>query len=157
MWFRGETTGASLEGHLFYQGKQIASTTDSSGDMDSEVEQNTVTETAGDPRWVLWAFGWDSVRSTAMPGYGQGFFLDKNPGEYEVKVLRDGTLSRDVKFTVGDDGKVVDTGIGDANNMGTKRIIVPVKVLGTLDAPWKPLAYKTDAYYGNPLSGFVAP
>jgi hypothetical protein len=33
------------------------------------------------------------------------------------------------------------------------RIVVPVKVLGTLDK-WNAATWRTDAFYGNPLSGF---
>src|SRR3712207_7197263 len=41
------------------------------------------------------------------------FRLDKNPGTYEIKVLRRGKLVRSTKFTVGSDGKIVDNGIVD--------------------------------------------
>jgi hypothetical protein len=35
------------------------------------------------------------------------------------------------------------------------RMIVPVKVTGTGGEKWDAAAWKTDAFYGNPLSGFA--
>jgi hypothetical protein len=34
---------------------------------------------------------------------------------------------------------------------------VAVQVLGDADGPWDKNAWKTDAFYGNPLTGFTAP
>ena len=79
-----------------------------------------------------------------------------NPGEYELKVLADGKLVRSVTFTVNADGSF-DNGIAAANSLGSPRVIVPVKVLGTADGTWNKLAWKTEAFYGNPLTGFTAP
>ena len=64
---------------------------------------------------------------------------------------------RSLKFSVDAEGKLVDNGIGTANKLGNSRIIVPVQVLGDSDGPWDKNAWKTDAFYGNPLSGFTAP
>jgi hypothetical protein len=36
-------------------------------------------------------------------------------------------------------------------------MVLPVKVLGTGDGQWDANAWKTDAFYGNPLAGFTAP
>lgn len=38
--------------------------------------------------------------------------------------------------------------------MPSHRIILPVKVMGT-DEKWNATAWKTDAFYGNLLTGFV--
>jgi len=43
------------------------------------------------------------------------------------------------------------------NYLGTLRVVVPAQIIGDLDGQWDRNAYKTDAFYGNPLSGFVAP
>ena len=61
------------------------------------------------------------------------------------------------KFTIGPDGKFVDNGIAVANKLNSSAVLVPVKVVGTLDGQWQPIAWKTDAFYGNPLQGFTAP
>jgi hypothetical protein len=80
--------------------------------------------------------------------------LSKAPGEYEIKVLQEGRLTRTAKFTVAEDGSF-DNGIASANKLGSDTVIVPFKVLVDL-APWDKLAWKTDAFYGNPLTGFTA-
>ena len=82
--------------------------------------------------------------------------LSENPGEYEIKLLADGHLARLLKFTVAADGTIVDNGIASAIKLGSARIIVPVQVLGTQDGPWDKTAWKTGAYYGNPMTGFTA-
>lgn len=74
-----------------------------------------------------------------------------------MKVLREGDLARSAKFTVGPDGRLLDNGITQKNNLGGLAMILPVKVLGTSDGQWNAMAWKTDAFYGNPLSGFAAP
>ncbi|MBV9469187.1 MAG: hypothetical protein JOZ57_08065, partial [Abitibacteriaceae bacterium] len=129
------------------------------GTVDHKVEHSTSDNRPTDPRWELWDFGFNLVRRTAPDTSSNPaiFALDKNPGDYEFKVLRKGQLCRDMKFTVGDDGKIVDNGIAAANKMGTDRIIVPMKIIGTLDGPWRQTAWKTEAFYGNPLTGFTAP
>ncbi|MBV9864643.1 MAG: hypothetical protein JO316_04790 [Abitibacteriaceae bacterium] len=157
MWFRNEVTPNQLDAHLFYQGKEIKSTQDTGGRVETEVEINTASNEKTDPKWSQWYFGWDTVRKVTADNYEHTYFLDKNPGEYEVKVLRNGKLSRDVKFTVGADGSIVDNGIAAANNIITKRVVVPVKVIGTTDGTWQQDAWKTDAFYGNPLKDFTAP
>jgi hypothetical protein len=35
--------------------------------------------------------------------------------------------------------------------------MIPVKVVGALDGQWQSTAWKTDAFYGNPLQGFSVP
>jgi hypothetical protein len=49
-----------------------------------------------------------------------------------------------------------DNGIASANKLGSNRVIVPVQVVGD-QSPWDRNAWKMDAFYGNPLSGFTAP
>lgn len=113
-------------------------------------------------RWERWKFSWGQVRgwntdTSSANNTSQLFFLAANPGEYEVKVLREGDLARSAKFTVGPDGRLVDNGITQKNNLGGLAMVLPVKVLGTGDGTWDTSAWKTDAFYGNPLSGFIAP
>ena len=98
---------------------------------------------------------WEKNVASSDPG--SYFPMWKNPGEYEIKVLLNGKLARTAKFSFGSDYKIVDTGIGKQNNMGTLRIVVPAQVIGDLDGQWDRNAYKTDAFYGNPLTGFTLP
>ncbi|MGH2360029.1 MAG: hypothetical protein ACRDGM_05740 [bacterium] len=87
---------------------------------------------------------------------GNDAVTELSPGEYEVKVLKDGRLRRTAKFTVAEDGSY-DNGIATANQLGSKKVIIPVAVVGNFDDPWDKLAWKTEAFYGNPLTGFTAP
>jgi len=94
-------------------------------------------------------------KTDRMPGrVGVQHLLSGNPGEYEIKVFSKGHLARSITFTVGPDGKF-DNGIAAANQLGRDGVIVPVQILGTLDFQWNPIAWKTDAFYNNPLHGFT--
>ena len=86
-----------------------------------------------------------------------GFYLNENPGEYEIRILRGGKLVRELKFSIGSDGKFVDNGIAAGNSILGNRLIVPAKVLGDTDGAWEPNAWKTGMLYGNPLNGFTVP
>lgn len=79
-----------------------------------------------------------------------------NPGEYEFKLLWNNKLARTIKFTVGPHGKL-ENGIALANKLGSDRVIIPVMIIGEQDGKWDRAAWKTDAFYGNPLSGFTPP
>ena len=161
MWFKGDSDDTSLAGYLFYNGKQIASTkTDGTA-----YKSYSLLATSGDtedPTWQYWDFNFATIRAynldtESATNWDRYFFLDKNPGDYEVRVLRDGKLARVAKFTIGTDGKIVDNGLSTKNNLGTLALVLPTKVMGTTDGPWNPLAWKTAAFYGNPLQGFTAP
>jgi hypothetical protein len=161
MWFRGELDNTKLAAYLFFNGKQIGSTKEQTGGAgyDSAVFANGHD---GNTRWERWNFSWGHVRGwnndpSSANNTSQIFFLNQNPGEYEVKVLREGELARSAKFTVGQDGKLVDNGITQQNSLGGFAMILPVKILGTADGKTDLNAWKTDAFYGNPLTGFVAP
>lgn len=150
MWFKASASSDNFEAFLYYNGKQIANSQAGSAD---EVIYNASDEKA--TRYSLRTFffptirGWNSSQSNA---YTSSHFLNKNPGEYEVKVLRNGELSRSFKFTVGPDGKVVDNGYARNNKVGGTRWIIPNKILGTADGT---VNMQSDAFYGNPLAGFT--
>jgi hypothetical protein len=161
MWFRGELDDTKLAAYLFYNGKQIASSKQQTGAAHSDASILTSANDA-DPRWERWTFSWGLIRAynldtSSANDTSQIFFLNKNPGEYEVKVLREGDLARSAKFTVGADGRLVDNGLNQKNQLGGLAMILPVKVLGEREGKWDVNAWKTDAFYGNPLNGFVAP
>lgn len=54
-------------------------------------------------------------------------------------------------------GKIGENGIATSNKLRNNWLVVPVQVLGDSDGTWDKLAWKTDAFYGNPLTGFTAP
>ncbi|MEJ7713480.1 MAG: hypothetical protein WKF84_27455 [Pyrinomonadaceae bacterium] len=83
-------------------------------------------------------------------------FTEDMPGEYTVKVFRKGVQVREAKFSVDSEGLFVGGGFAGQINLINYGIILPVKVMGTLDK-WNAIAWKTDAFYGNPVSGFSVP
>ncbi len=167
-WVRGSYQG-NFEPHIFYQGKEIGKAYlegrevgKPSCDPEATIETSfNVNDSI--PQKASWVrvrcqfygvLGWD--KSGNEPGlFGPSFQLAANPGEYEVKVLRANRLTRSLKFTVGADGKF-DNGIAPANKLGRDRVIVPVQIIGDQDGQWDHTAWKTEAFYGNPLQGFVA-
>src|SRR5687767_11948498 len=165
-WVRGDAY--NFKPHLFYQGKEVGKIMYEGQEVgkascEPDVENNTtqsVAETV--PQKAKWARvlctfnnvrAWD--RSGDQWGFGPPHLLDKNPGEYEMKVLWNNKLARSVKFTVPAGGKL-DTGLAASNKLGTDRLIVPVQIIGDQDGAWDKAAWKTDAFYGNPLTGFTA-
>lgn len=146
-WYRGNP--ADVEAHLFYSGKDVAK---------CKVAGNSASD--WQPKKAQWSFADCQFLGVYLTppedgGYDPNFALAKNPGEYEVKVLLVGNLARSIKFHVDANGNF-DTGIARANKLGSNRAIVPVQVVGSQET-WDHAAWKTDAFYGNPLSGFAAP
>lgn len=165
-WVRGEAS--NFEPHLFHQGKEISRKMFEGEQVgkpscESDVENNTTHYVADTvPQKAKWARvvcsfpnvkGWDKSGET-YGLFGPPHLLSANPGEYELKVLWNNKLARSVKFTVAPGGKF-DNGLSAANKLGSDRVIVPVTVLGEQDGQWDRAAWKTDAFYGNPLNGFT--
>lgn len=161
MWFRGDIKQEEIAAYMYYKGKQICSTGNSA--QGSGYPQYTLypPSTPPDPRWVGYVFRFSKVaaynKMFSANSYPDTFFLDKNPGEYEIKVLVKGQLARTTTFTVGADGKVVDNGIAAANGITPMPMILPLKVIPGGDVKAVPTSYKTDAFYGNPLAKFATP
>jgi hypothetical protein len=166
-WVRGEAV--NLQPHLFYQGKEVGKLFYEGDEVgkascEAEVENNTTHYVEDSlPQKAKWArvicsfpnvHGWDKTGD--KPGmFGPSYLLSANPGEHEFKVLWNNRLARSIKFKVGADGKL-DDGITAANKLGSNRVIVPVQILGDQDGQWDRAAWKTEAFYGNPLTGFSA-
>lgn len=144
-WYRG-SHGAEYSCHLFYQGKEIAKDENPGGGRDMSEFKYGMDE-------CLFV-GVYRTQKEADDGDDPKFSLEKNPGDYEVKVLIVNRLARSIRFSVDANG-IVDNGIATANKLGSDRIIVPVQVIGN-QGPWDKLAWKTGAFYGNPLTGFAA-
>ena len=162
-WVRGPAS--KIEADLFYQGKEISrrmehGTLVGAPICDSTDETGTLHDVDDDKR-ITWSRvtcryfmvkGWndDDPERTDL------HLLNKNPGEYEVKILWNNKLARSIKFTVRPDGKF-DNGIATANKLGNDRVMVPVQIVGDQDGAWDKTAWKTDAFFGNPLTGFTWP
>ena len=166
-WVRGDSY--NFKPHLFHQGKEVGKKSLDGQEVgrascEADIENNTTHYVAENiPQKAKWARvrcsfpnvkGWDKSGDT-YGLFGPPHALSENPGQYELKVLRNNRLARSIKFTVRPDGKF-DNGIAAANKLGSDRVIVPVTVLGDQDGKWNRAAWKTQAFYGNPLSGFVA-
>jgi len=170
-WVRGDEL--NFEPHLFYQGKEVGKIyygSDAVGKpgCDPVVQTSTtqfVDETLA-PQKARWArvncsfyniVGWDKAeKKSPFPGQkGAAHVMAENPGEYEFKVLWKNHLARSIKFTVAADGKF-DNGIASSNKLGSDRAIYPVQIIGDQDGRWDRAAWKTDAFFGNPLKGFTA-
>lgn len=165
-WVRGES--GKTDPHLFYQGKEVGiifheDIQVGAPSCETEVELNPTISTAesvphrGKWRRMICEFNTVLGQNKGEPfGFGKPHYLSDSPGEYEFKLLRNNKLARSIKFTVGADGSF-DNGITAANKVGSRRAIVPVTIIGDQDGPWDRNAWKTDAFYGNPLTGFTPP
>ena len=164
-WFKGSTGGggiaavdyAKYEAFLYYQGQIVA---DAVGEMSNCEVLNRPESNQDSPYgYCLRKFSfqkamlWDKQPGVMEPGFYYEMY--KHPGEYEIKVLRNGKLARSAKFSFGTNYQITDPGIGKQNNMGTLRVVVPAQVLGDLDGTFDRNAWKVEAFYGNPLNGFT--
>ena len=161
-WFRGDPNTldyGKYVAYLYYQGKLVADSSGEGGKYGNtgcEVTNTAYNESAFGycrRKFVVNAMVWDKQPEF----HPQDFKMYENAGEYEIKVLQNGKLARTAKFTMGSNYQIVDTSIGPKNSLGTGRIVLPVTVVGDQDGQWDRNAYKTDAFYGNPLGGFLVP
>ncbi|MBX7222457.1 MAG: hypothetical protein K1Y36_21085 [Blastocatellia bacterium] len=154
MWFRGDPSSTSISAHLFYQGKEICNTKSTTqGTMLGEEYNSTFDDSPF--LWTRKCFSFSRVLvfNRENPDNHTDFFrLDKNPGVYEIKVLRNGQLVRTAKFSVKPDGTIANTGFAERYKLGTRRMVIPVTVLGEQDGTWDKDAWKAGSFYGNPIS-----
>jgi len=182
-WIRGDGSSmpgeakpafSSIEPHLVYQGKEVGliflddmqvGAPSCGGQHTRQTSQDTHEDVPQRGKWTRVdcnfpsVVGWDKTgeKRTPLPREtGQIHVFSDHPGDYELKVLERGRLARSLKFSVGPDGKIVDDGIATANKLGSDKIIVPVRFIGAPDGVWNKLAWKTEAFYGNPLVGLTA-
>jgi len=166
-WVRGDSY--KLDPHLFYQGKEVGKKLMDGMEVgrascDTDIENNT-THYVEDSlpqkaRWARAVCKFPNIKGADKKGEARGtypdvFILAENPGEYEFKLLWNNKLARSIKFTVQPGGKF-DNGIATSNKLGSDRVIFPVQIIGDQDGMWNRTAWKTDAFYGNPLTGFTA-
>jgi hypothetical protein len=160
MWFKGDLNRDNLEARLFRNGQEISTTDDNPGGVSSE--DDYYAKKRGDDKSLFWRefkFSWpkkilfimtENVRD--FTAQKNSLFINQMPGEYVVKIYFNGEQVRETKFTIGNDGTYADNGIAKQNNLSTNRIILPVKVMGTLDK-WNPVNAKAMGFYGNPVAG----
>lgn len=166
-WFKGELDSMNLDAYLYKDGKLVANTKKGPGkfsDYGGGTKNTKFTAmTPGsqpEPRWELWNFnftyviGYNGNEEGSSSNFEDFHILAANPGEYEIKILRSGKLARSAKFTVDKEGKIVAPGMTEMSRDGNNLMAIPVKVIADQDKGYKPNAWKTDMYYGNPLKNF---
>lgn len=161
LWFKGEPDAARFEAKLFYNNQQIATTDDDGYVNYTEYARGENCYAARDVcSYKLWAFAWKNFvvedSDAARGNHPNGIFTRDKPGEYTVKVFYKGEQVRETKFTIDQKGWIAPNQFSNQIYLTNYKILVPVKVSGTLDK-WNAAAWKTDFFYGNPLSGFAAP
>jgi hypothetical protein len=161
VWVKGNPDEKDLEGRIFYKGQQIASTKEGgvSGVEDREGEYAIAFD---QPYvWRRYQFQWRNFlldnngtfnRETYREEYPNAHYFDKNPGEYTVKIFRTGTQIREFGFTVGADGRIVQPAYTREIPIPHHTLLLPAKVTGA--EKWDAAGWKTNAFYGNPLTGF---
>ncbi|MGE3724066.1 MAG: hypothetical protein AB7I41_00840 [Candidatus Sericytochromatia bacterium] len=157
-WFRGRNLHhGSQHAFLYFNGQQVGATDSTTTGAANEILTRNANLEPLDPKkdysYALWSFHFSTVR-----GYVQNPFslditkihnLSMNNGAYEIKVLRQGKLSRVAKFTV-NNGQIVAPGSVEKDGRNNERILIPAEVKGDLDGAIDPNAWKTEIYYGNP-------
>jgi hypothetical protein len=162
MWFKGDIANDNLEARLFRNGQQIATTDDGGGGVDHG--EDYYADKRGDDKSLFWRefkFSWpkriEFIRTEEQrnyTAYKDTLYINQMPGEYVVKVYYNGEQVRETKFSIGNNGTYADNGIAKQNNLTTNKIILPVKVMGTLDK-WNPVNAKAQGFYGNPVNGLT--
>lgn len=171
LWTRGESSGfpeahlfhdGKEVGKLYYEGREVGTPSCGTTEVQNNVNQST-TSTSPKLIWQRWkctfsnVLPWNKTSDKNETLFGRLYLFSENSGDYEIKMIYQGHIIRSFKFAVDAEGKLVDNGVATANKLGSDRIIVPVQVLGDLDGPWDQMAWKTGAFYGNPLTGFKLP
>jgi len=160
--FRGTNKGviySKYAAYLYYKGQMVAEAIPESAVCEALNQPESNQDSANAYCRSVFTFQkailWDKEPGVMEPGFYYEMY--KNPGEYEIKVLQNGKLARTAKFTFGSDYKIADNGLVKQNSVGTLRVLVPAQIIGEQDGQWDRNAYKTDAFFGNPLSGFIWP
>lgn len=164
LWMKGDVDSKDLEARVFYK-NQVVATTKDGGDGGINDSGNRASNLGHFSKelhhWKLWNFQFANLRYDNGGGFNRDYypnatFADKNPGEYTVKIFHKDVQVRELKFTVGADGRLGDGGFAKQLFLPNHKIIVPVKVIGATEK-WNVTGWKTDAFYGNPLTGFNVP
>ncbi len=117
-------------------------------DMTYSVEENDAAE------FTRLQFRFNALIQKPEASYDSWWKLYENPGEYEIKVLRKGELARVIKFTIGKDGKPVESEIGKEIKSGYDGIIVPIQLVGNSDGTLNQTILKS-GWWGNSISGIT--
>ncbi len=173
LWFKGDLKREDFEARLFFNNQQVTSTDDGGIITDGSTfaekrNPDSCFENTEVCRYTLWNFKWknfrvesfDPVEHKLSSGYVRkepnAVYTKDKPGEYTVKIFYKGTQVRETKFTVQENGYLAPNAYASHIPLDRLKAVIPVKIMGTLDK-YNATAWKTEAFYGNPLTGFVAP
>ncbi len=165
VWLKGPIESSELEARVFFNGRQVAASTDgASGNVittNREFMSNFAPAFAPNNIWKQWQFSWGNfVLENGNPynkeWYANAHFFDRNPGDYVVKIFRKGVQIREISFAVGADGRFVVPAYASQVPIPNYSFITPVKVLDPSEK-WNINSWKTDAFFANPVSGFSVP
>ena len=173
LWFKGDLKAEDFEARLFFNNQQVASTDDggSIGDGSTFAEKrnpDSCFQNTEVCRYTLWSFKWKKFRVESFDkeshpndqGYARSepnaLYTKDKPGEYMVKIFYKGQQVRETKFIVQPNGWLAPNPFASQIPLDRLKMVIPVKIMGNLDK-WNQTAWKTDAFYGNPLTGFNVP
>ncbi len=159
-WFKGVLDENQFEGELYYNSQRVA-TTDKGGSVNKYGERGADCFLARAVcAHTLLGFEWDNFvvdnARSARKNNPNGYFTNDHAGEYTIKVFYKGDQVREAKFTIDAKGLPARNVFSDQIFLNDYRVIVPVKVMGTLEK-WNAASWKIDAFYGNLLKGFNVP
>jgi len=147
MWVKGDFNGQDPKAQLFYQGKKVAEA--SYGE-----DQTYLAEENPALRFSKLKFRFEAmVKPTEQTGRGGWWKLYENPGEYEIKLVRKGEVTRSVKFNI-EKGFPVQNGVGKEVKNIYGGIMVQAQISGTADGTLTPAMLKS-GWWGNSVSGMV--
>lgn len=160
LWFKGNLDSSKFEAELYYNNQKI-NTTDKGGYVNKHADRGETCYQARETcAYGLYAFAWKDFLIDNAPNARlnnpNGWFTRDKPGEYAIKVYYNGEPVRETKFTIDAKGWIARNAFSEQIFLNDHRVVVPVKVVGNMEK-WNAASWKTDAFYGNPLNGFVAP
>jgi hypothetical protein len=131
VFLQPEERAESMSLHLFHGGREIASASRWGNDWTTSARDGKTRKGHGavGTAWALPNVVAYDRRAQKGPGF---FVLGENPGEYTVKILRNGELAREAAFTVTPDGRI-DRSLNLAANLPGPYTLVRAKASGTQD------------------------
>ena len=148
VWFRDDGRDQyNITSTLLYNGKKID---DWTGSATATIGIGPTSMASKNFAWCQYQMLFRKVLATATAGSPATFFIDKNPGDYEIRVMRNGALDRSIKFTVGADGKLPD--VYHVIGVTYDRYLVAAQVFtegeGTVDTT----AWQRGMFFGPPTA-----
>jgi len=129
--------------HLFHKGKEIASADRFGNDFTTNA-RNSKTRAGYGVIGAAWSMP-NVVAYDRRPEKGGFFVLGENPGEYTLKVLRNGELAREASFTITAEGRI-DRSLNVAANLPHGFTVLRAKVHGKQDQARA--TFKADGLWG---------